>query len=432
MKLLSKIPPSQLIPFLSLCLLLDGCDPADSTQSFREWGDTRVARFQGVASPDTATLDLAWRVLLEGVPSAVAAGSDGTVYVAVPGEGILRIVPDGSRAEPLGRNGSADPLMLPDGTPDRVSGLAALPEGRLAVRLEGSRRLLLLGPSGAIEAETPLPEGLAQHGHQALALDGSGRLYLGVPPRFPEDGSPISLPRAVYLSLGQALEVGDTLWVPAGYDRACPILSEEHFQGGGFEDIRTRYFPMVKWGLHSGGGLVVGCPASFELDRLEVGGGVTRISREWTPVPLAGPEREGFELLWSVQMRTSGRPGREAWAWRGPRVPETKPAYHEVLPTPEGRIWVWPAGPSVPQAAPQTWPLAGLPDTLWLEPTRGAFEVFGEDGGFLGHVPLPEGVSHSPFAPGPAPVMRGDTLWAVTREGDASGVARFTLSWPKR
>jgi len=55
-----------------------------------------------------------------------------------------------------------------------------------------------------------------------------------------------------------------------------------------------------------------------------------------------------------------------------------------------------------------------IPDR-WTEPM--AFDVFEEDGTYLGQVDAPEG-----FSPYPTPVFDGDQVWAVVR--DELGVQR--------
>jgi hypothetical protein len=52
-----------------------------------------------------------------------------------------------------------------------------------------------------------------------------------------------------------------------------------------------------------------------------------------------------------------------------------------------------------------------------------AFDVFDPDGRYLGHVRVPES-----FRIDPEPVVRGDHVWAVTRdELDVATVVRFRL-----
>lgn len=57
----------------------------------------------------------------------------------------------------------------------------------------------------------------------------------------------------------------------------------------------------------------------------------------------------------------------------------------------------------------------GSTRTRWTEPT--VFDVFADDGTYLGRVDAPDD-----FSPYPAPIFDGDRVWAVTR--DELGVQR--------
>jgi hypothetical protein len=76
--------------------------------------------------------------------------------------------------------------------------------------------------------------------------------------------------------------------------------------------------------------------------------------------------------------------------------------------------------------------MAGLPDTLWVEPASGTFDVFDVDGQLLGHVAFPGAVGYSPLLGRPDPVVRGDTVWVLvpSERGDGNDLARFLVVWP--
>jgi hypothetical protein len=66
----------------------------------------------------------------------------------------------------------------------------------------------------------------------------------------------------------------------------------------------------------------------------------------------------------------------------------------------------------------------------WWVATHGAFDVFREDGRWLGRVQLPEEVSYSGYLP-PHIVIRGDTIWAKARDSlDVEYVVRYEVRWP--
>jgi hypothetical protein len=68
--------------------------------------------------------------------------------------------------------------------------------------------------------------------------------------------------------------------------------------------------------------------------------------------------------------------------------------------------------------------VSGVPPLRFEEPV--AFDVFSPEGRFLGHVKTPPS-----FRTRPEPVIRGDTVWAVTRdELDVATIVRFQIVHP--
>ena len=66
----------------------------------------------------------------------------------------------------------------------------------------------------------------------------------------------------------------------------------------------------------------------------------------------------------------------------------------------------------------------GRPQMRFEEPP--AFDVFAPDGRFLGHVRVPES-----FQMRPEPIVRGDSVWAVTRDDlDVASIVRFRVVHP--
>jgi hypothetical protein len=255
-------------------------------------------------------------------------------------------------------------------------------------------------------------------------------LLLGIRPELLPGSPEVPFPRPVFVRVTASGETVDTLWVGPSVTVGCPTLSEGHFRAGWYEDIRARYLPKPVWAAGVDGTLVYGCPATYELTVRRPGGSELVFSRSWRPHAVSGKERADFIQLWTVQMNASGV--HESWEWRGPSLPETKPAYQRILVSSEGRIWVWPARPSTQEHAPADWPLAGLPAVLWTDATTGAFDVFDREGRLLGHVRLPARLPYSGQPATPDPVIRGDTVWAVTRsETGGYGVERFLVPWER-
>jgi hypothetical protein len=60
----------------------------------------------------------------------------------------------------------------------------------------------------------------------------------------------------------------------------------------------------------------------------------------------------------------------------------------------------------------------------------GVFDVFELDGRFLGSVALPPELPYRPFPGSDDPIIRGDTIWAVTQDSlDIQYLSRFLVRW---
>ena len=139
-----------------------------------------------------------------------------------------------------------------------------------------------------------------------------------------------------------------------------------------------------------------------------------RIERDYEPVAVSDGERD-YWCESTVQMIRFTVPD---WTWDGPRIPDHKPIFTELLTGRAGRIWVRlsTAGqrvenedydPENPFSEPVTWP----------ESTR--YDVFEPDGTYLGVVAPPD-----EFSGGPDPVFEGDhvgTGLTRSRRNDTMG-----------
>lgn len=173
------------------------------------------------------------------------------------------------------------------------------------------------------------------------------------------------------------------------------------------------FLPMLKWARGHDGTLAFGCPANYKFEVRRPGGSVIRVSRTWEPPRNSRDEQVFF----------SGTPNR------GP-IPDTKPAYHRIWVTDDGRIWVWPGRPGVSIRRPE-YAEHGWPTTIWdyYSATDG-FDVFEQSGRWLGHVETPANWWASPLPGHQDPLIRGDTVWAVTSdEWGAHYLKKFVVDW---
>ena len=115
------------------------------------------------------------------------------------------------------------------------------------------------------------------------------------------------------------------------------------------------------------------------------------------------------------------------WIWNGPEVADTKPLFHEFIPSATGEIWVRRPGRGTPlpgcnQAAESSAEFSG--DPCWAE--QNLVDVFGNDGRYLGAVDAPAEMQFSP-----RPVIAGYNV--VARTEDEAGtimVKRYRLVLP--
>jgi hypothetical protein len=189
--------------------------------------------------------------------------------------------------------------------------------------------------------------------------------------------------------------VFDTLSVP-WYD--FPVLQ---IQGSGLKPrVNVPFSPDKDWNLTPAGAMIGGVSDSYSFEIRHRDGRTLMIERAVAPVPVQPEEsRWHFETL-SAQMRLTD-PG---WIWRGPSIPDRKPAYETFIPDRSGRIWVLRKGPGMNHGDSGEWR-----DTY-------LFDVFEEQTGrYLGEVGVPPGVRFEP-----EPFIRDDLFIASCF--DESGV----------
>jgi hypothetical protein len=180
------------------------------------------------------------------------------------------------------------------------------------------------------------------------------------------------------------------------------------------------FTPDEHWSYHPGGYFVhgVGDEYSFSLLRHT---DPLRVERVWEPVSVTPGEKEQRRARITANFRNMV----PDWRWDGPAIPDVKPAFQRIYTGRTGRIWVLVHTPGVEGDDPDYDPTD--PDAVeqrWSEPV--AFDVFEDDGTYLGRVRAPDGLS-----PWPTPVFDGDTVLAVVRdEFDVPRVVRFRVVLP--
>jgi hypothetical protein len=151
--------------------------------------------------------------------------------------------------------------------------------------------------------------------------------------------------------------------------------------------------------------------------------GPLRIEKVQEPVPVAPGEKAEEEAFATRNMRGVN----PNWRWSGPGIPDFKAPFEAIYGGEDGTIWVQVAQPGVRGEDPDYDPTdpEDLPDE-WREPVL--FDVFQEDGRYLGAVRAPEG-----FTPrSPQPIFTREWVLAVARdEYNVESVVRFRVQLPE-
>ncbi len=334
---------------------------------------------------------------LFGIIRSIAVGDDGTVYVLDLQAQHVRVFDSlGVYVETLGRRGEGP------GEFTAAEALAALPDGRLAVRDPENQRVTVFGPGQGEIAEWRYAGGVSTL--SPLYADTRGRTLL-----LAGDLSRMNEIVMEIIVLGPDGTHLDTLPEPSS-DYEAPYVRAE-VPGGLSVTYGVPFTPRFHWTFHPSGHFLTGLSSEYRID-LATDEGVLRIERSQDPVPASDAERAYQRDLAVAGIRRS-LPG---WEWDGPAIPGRKPFFRALRAGRDGRIWVRlsTAGHPVDNADHDPDDPGSFPVT-WEEAIR--YDVFEPDGTYLGVVVAPD-----EFTSFPVPVFGSDHVWAVTE--DEQGVQR--------
>lgn len=408
----------------ALCLFLFTACGAEETGAPADWiatrdtvGDTIIVRTEIGSAWGASRLVEELRIgRLEGPDeytfgqvAAIATGSDGTLYVLDRQPPSLRAYsPDGTFLGQLAGEGEGPgELKQPD------SGLAVLPDGRILARDPGSARITVFGADGEYETEWRIRG--SSYTSTPLYLDRAGNTYVQLF-EFLEAELKFS-----FVRYGPDGEPADTIQVPRIED--APQLTAVHESEGGTSRSTNDvpFWPVLSTTLSPGGEMVVGHPDTYSID-VPVGGRTLRIQRVFEPVPVLSGERKNRRERAIHNMRQT-EPG---WDWDGPPIPDTKPAFRDLMFDTDGRLWtrLYARAEPIPDAEidePDPDEQDPAPPQRWREPAE--FDVFDTDGTYLGRVAGPKGFSWYP-----RPAISGDRMWGVVRDDlDIPYLVRFRI-----
>lgn len=343
---------------------------------------------------------------------SLARGPDGTIYVMDRQVPALRVYnPDGTYRTTFGRKGGGPgEYERPDG------GLNVLSDGRIVLRDPGNARLQVYSPEG---------ESLGTWRHrggfftsQRMVVDQEDRSYATILLDAEasvddwEMGLVQILPDG---SAGDTLRPPDTDFEPSRIQASRESDGETNMMVNGVPFAPDEHAVLSPMGY-----FIHGIGTNYTLTLLKPSGPL-RIEKAYEPVPVAPGERAEEERAAIRNMRNLD----PNWRWDGDPIPEVKPAYKGFDAGADGTVWVWVSQPGVQEEDPDYDPQdpESVPDE-WREPLL--FDVFDEDGRYLGPVRPPEG-----FSPYPQPVATRDWVLATVRdELDVQRVVLFRVELP--
>lgn len=236
-------------------------------------------------------------------------------------------------------------------------GLAVLPDGQIMLRDMRNGRIDIYDPDGTPADQLRNPSGLFTG--QSMTVDTAGDIYIKAPLVRLTPGKPLPHPLPVgLLHLDAHGTLVDTIRPPA--------------PGGLGGGAPGRVGVLHPWAMDRCGDMVVGVNDPYAFDIHRRGGGVVRVEKDYTPVPMTDEEVAAY----AARSRQS--------------FDKVKPAYKGIYFGSDGTIWVQ---RSMPGRASYD-PLGGLgpmtaPFPSWPVYEPVVFDVFERDGTYLGEVPFP-------------------------------------------
>ena len=345
---------------------------------------------------------------------SLAMGPDGTIYVMDRQVPALRVYdPDGAYRATFGREGEGPgEYKRPDG------GLNVLSDGRVVLRDPSNARIQVYSPDGEaldtwrirgnFNTSRRMVVDREDRAHALILLDPEASVMdwkTGLVQVNP-DGTP-----------GDTLEIPDTPWEE-------PTIEASFETEGGDTNMSVNsvpFGPTENAVLSARGYFIHGISTQYALTLLRTDGPVLRIEKVYTPVAVGAGERKEEEAGAIRNMRYTD----PNWRWNGPPIPDVKPPFSRFYAGEDGTLWVAVHQPARRVEDPLYDPADpdAIPDE-WREPML--FDVFDEDGSYLGAVRAPDGLGRYP-----EPIFtRGWVLGVVRDEFDVQTVVKFRVELP--
>jgi hypothetical protein len=410
----------------SLMLTLLACSPDGGLSDTRSWtavqgtlGDTVIVRtISGSVWGDTAELvpevsigmlDGPEEYMLGSIVS-LALGDDGTIFAVDRQVPALRVYdPDGTYRTTFGRPGDGPgEYESPDG------GLNVLSDGRVLLRDPANARIQVYSPAGEPLDEWRIRGGFNTSGR--MIVDREDRAYTLI---LLDTEADVRDWRSGLVQILPDGMPGDTLERPDAEFEDSRIEARFTGDDGGTSASITNvpFTPSEHADFSPRGYFFHGISTDYAITLLKPDGAL-RIEKTWEPVPVARGERAEEEANAIRDMRQTD-PG---WDWDGDPIPDLKPPYSGIFAGEDGTIWVRVSTAAERRADPAFDPTEpGAIADEWHEPWL--FDVFDEEGRYLGAVRAPDG-----FRTYPRPIFTRDMVLGTMRdEYDVQSVVRFRV-----
>ena len=345
---------------------------------------------------------------------SLARAPDGTIYVMDRQVPALRVYnPDGSYRTTFGRGGEGPgEYKQPDG------GLNVLSDGRVVLRDPGNARVPVFPPGGEPLDTWRMRGGFFTSRRMVVdPFDRAHALILLDPEASVSDWKTGLVQVNPDGTMGDTLTIPDTPWEE-------PTIEASIDRGDGNTSMTVNHVPFGP-GEHAvlspTGYFIHGINLDYTITLLRDEGPILRIQKDYSPVPVAGGER-AEEEAWAIRNMRYTDPN---WRWNGPPIPDFKPPYERFYAGDDGTIWVKVHQPASRVEDPSFDP--SDPEAIaneWREPIL--FDVFDQDGSYLGAVQCPDGLSTHP-----QPIFTRDWVLGVIRDQfDIQTVVKFRVELP--
>ena len=384
---------------------------------FDSTGDSLIARVEGEV-PEAALKRLVEEVRIAPAVDDTSLFTDvnefevdvaGRLWIYDrPANRLFLFAPDGQLVRRVGRQGAGP------GEFGSNNGMVALPDTGIALWDARNARVSFFSAAGDFRTSWRTPAGFFTS--NGLVTDHSGAFFLRRPVTAPREGDILGRMGLVRLTGDNTLQ--DSLVPPeVRVDRQVFIAEQRSGKDNVSRSATSAPFSAAAhWQWHPDGYFVVAHGGTYEITLARGNGKPVVIRRTTSPVAIGSDElsEERERLLWQMRQTDPN------WSFAGASLPDRKAPMQQLFIARDGRVWVRVATASerIPDDELEEPREKGPPVRHFRTPT--VWEVFGDDGRFLGRIPFPRRTT----------LMEADSeyVWAIVRDDDdLPSVVRFRI-----